>query len=75
VELAGTVVRPLFCAKGITIGDGKRPIKPEEIQDNWSVIKGLDEAKPLGSVAESFEYMNAASQMRKFFGGGFATAV
>jgi NAD(P)-dependent dehydrogenase (short-subunit alcohol dehydrogenase family) len=47
----------IVCAKGITIGDGKRPIKPEEIQDNWSVIKGLNEAKPLGSVAESFEYM------------------
>jgi NAD(P)-dependent dehydrogenase (short-subunit alcohol dehydrogenase family) len=47
----------VVCAKGVTIGDGKRPIKPEEIQDNWNIIKGLDGAKPLGSVAESFEYM------------------
>jgi NAD(P)-dependent dehydrogenase (short-subunit alcohol dehydrogenase family) len=47
----------VVCAKGVTIGDGIRPIKPEEIQDNWDVIKGLDGAKPLGSVADSFEHM------------------
>ena len=47
----------VVCAKGVTIGNGIRPIKPEEIQDNWDVIKGLDGAKPLGSVADSFEHM------------------
>ncbi len=47
----------IVCAKGVTIGDGIRPIKPEEIQDNWDVIKGLDGVKPLGSVADSFEYV------------------
>jgi NAD(P)-dependent dehydrogenase (short-subunit alcohol dehydrogenase family) len=47
----------IVCAKGVTIGDGIRPIKPEEIQDNWDAIKGLDGAKPLDSLANSFEYM------------------
>ncbi|MDD5712727.1 MAG: SDR family oxidoreductase [Smithellaceae bacterium] len=47
----------IVCAKGVTIGDGKRPIAVEEIQAQWNAIKGLDEAKPLGSVAESFAYM------------------
>jgi NAD(P)-dependent dehydrogenase (short-subunit alcohol dehydrogenase family) len=47
----------VVCAKGVTIGDGIRPIKPEEIQDNWEVIKGLEGAKPLGNLADSFEYM------------------
>jgi NAD(P)-dependent dehydrogenase (short-subunit alcohol dehydrogenase family) len=47
----------VVCAKCVTIGDGKRPIKVEEIQEQWNAIKGLDEAKPLGSVAESFAYM------------------
>jgi NAD(P)-dependent dehydrogenase (short-subunit alcohol dehydrogenase family) len=47
----------VVCAKGVIIGDGKRPVKPEEIQDNWNVIKGLDEAKPLGSATESFNYV------------------
>jgi len=47
----------VVCAKGVTIGDGIRPINPEEIQDNWDVIKGLEGAKPLGSLADSFEYI------------------
>jgi hypothetical protein len=47
----------IVCAKGVTIGDGIRPIKPEEIQDNWDAIKGLEGAKPLDSLANSFEYM------------------
>jgi hypothetical protein len=47
----------IVCAKGVTIGDGKRLIKPEEIQDNWNAIKALDEAKPLGSVGDSFAFM------------------
>ena len=47
----------VVCAKGVIIGDGNRPIKPEEIQDNWNGIKGLEEAKPLGSATESFSYV------------------
>jgi NAD(P)-dependent dehydrogenase (short-subunit alcohol dehydrogenase family) len=47
----------VVCSKGITIGDGKRLIKPEEILENWNVIKELKEAKPLGSAPESFEYI------------------
>jgi hypothetical protein len=47
----------VVCAKGVTIGDGNRLIKPEEIQDNWNAIKALDEAKPLGSVGDSFAFM------------------
>lgn len=47
----------VMCAKGITIGDGKREIKAEEIQDNWSTITSLDEARPLSNIAESFGFM------------------
>jgi NAD(P)-dependent dehydrogenase (short-subunit alcohol dehydrogenase family) len=47
----------IVCAKGALIGDGKRDIKPEEIQENWNAIRGLEEAKPLGSVTDSFAYV------------------
>jgi NAD(P)-dependent dehydrogenase (short-subunit alcohol dehydrogenase family) len=47
----------IVCAKGVTIGDGIRPIQPEEIQDKWDAIKGLEGAKPLDNLADCFQYM------------------
>ncbi len=47
----------VICAPGAIIGDGKRAISPEEIQQNWEKIMSMDEAKPLGSVAESFAFL------------------
>ena len=61
----------VVCAKGVTIGDGKRPIKPEEIQDNWNVIKGSGRGETAGQRSRIFRIYDAASQIRKSFGGGF----
>ena len=47
----------VMCSKGITIGDGHREITPEEIKDRFAAIKSLEEAKPIGNVAETFGYM------------------
>jgi len=47
----------VVCAKGILLGDGNREIKAEEIQENWNAIKSLEDAKPLGSVNDSFAYV------------------
>lgn len=47
----------ILCAPGICLGDGKRPIKAEEIRDNWESITSLDQAKPLASVADSFGFL------------------
>ena len=47
----------VICAPGAVIGDGKREISPEEIQQNWENIMSLEGAKPLGSVAESFAFL------------------
>lgn len=47
----------IVCAPGAIIGDGNREIKVEEVRDEWEKIRSLDDAKPLGSVAESFGYL------------------
>ncbi len=47
----------VICAPGAIIGDGKREIKPEEIAEQWEKIMSMDDAKPLGSVAESFAFL------------------
>ena len=47
----------IVCAPGVAIGDGKRAISVEEIGENFAKIKSLDEAKPLGSINETFGYM------------------
>ena len=47
----------VICAPGAVIGDGKREIAPEEIQQNWEKIMSMEGAKPLGSVAESFAFL------------------
>jgi len=47
----------IVCAKGIIIGDGHKTVTAEDIQANWDTIKSLDEAKPLGSIIESFGYV------------------
>ncbi len=48
----------IMCATGTIIGDGKHPATAEEIRDNWDRIKSLDEARPLGSIVESFGYIS-----------------
>jgi NAD(P)-dependent dehydrogenase (short-subunit alcohol dehydrogenase family) len=47
----------VVCAPGTIIGDGKRKINPEEIKDNWDKITGLDNARALSSVADSFGFL------------------
>lgn len=47
----------IMCAEGITLGDGKRNISPEEIKDNWEKIINLDNAKILNNIGETFGYM------------------
>lgn len=48
----------IVCADGVALGDGKRAITVEEIQENFEAIKNIDGAKPLGNVGESFGYMS-----------------
>jgi NAD(P)-dependent dehydrogenase (short-subunit alcohol dehydrogenase family) len=48
----------ILCAQGTVIGDGKRAISPEEVADAWDIISGLDDARPLSSVVESFSYLS-----------------
>ncbi|RJQ73212.1 MAG: SDR family oxidoreductase [Desulfobacteraceae bacterium] len=43
--------------KGVCLGDGQRPIAPEEIAANFDRIASLDECKPRDSGANIFEYM------------------
>ena len=47
----------IVCAKGIIIGDGHKTVTAEDIQANWDTIKSLDEARPLGSIVESFGFV------------------
>jgi NAD(P)-dependent dehydrogenase (short-subunit alcohol dehydrogenase family) len=49
----------IMCAKGTIIGDGKTTVTAEDIQANWSAITSLDEAKPLGSIIESFGFVSS----------------
>lgn len=49
----------VVCAPGICIGDGNRTIKAEEIRENWGKITSLDEARPLGGVADSFGFLGS----------------
>ena len=48
----------ILCAKGTVIGDGKRAIAAEEVADAWDIIAGLEDARPLSSVVESFSYLS-----------------
>jgi len=48
----------ILCAQGTVIGDGKRAITPEEVADCWDIIAGLENARPLSSVVESFSYLS-----------------
>lgn len=48
----------ILCAKGTVIGDGKQDISPEAVADAWDIISGLEDAKPLSSVVESFSYLS-----------------
>ncbi len=47
----------IMIAPGTCIGDGKREVKPEEIRDEWKTISGLDEAKVISSVNDTFGYL------------------
>ena len=47
----------ITCAPGICLGDASRPISPEEIRENWEAISSLDNATPLTSVVDSFQYL------------------
>jgi NAD(P)-dependent dehydrogenase (short-subunit alcohol dehydrogenase family) len=47
----------IMCAKGTIIGDGTTTVTAEDIQANWGAISSLDEAKPLGSIIESFSFV------------------
>ena len=47
----------IVCAKGATIGDGKRDISAEEIQANWSTITDLSDTKVLNNLGESFGFL------------------
>ncbi|MCU0844129.1 MAG: SDR family oxidoreductase [Spirochaetes bacterium] len=55
---AGWYSRTAFvCAPGVAIGDAKRNIPAEEIRDSWEKIKSLEDAKPLGNIAETYAYI------------------
>ena len=45
------------CAPGLCIGDAVRTITPEEIRENWETITSLDDAAPLKSVVDSFQFL------------------
>ncbi|MFH2130278.1 MAG: SDR family oxidoreductase [bacterium] len=48
----------IMCAPGTIIGDGVGDISAEQVQDQWSKITSLDEAKVLaGGVNDSFGYL------------------
>lgn len=47
----------VVCADGVLLGDGNREIAAEEIKESWSKITSMDNAKPLGSVGDSFGYL------------------
>lgn len=44
--------------KGVCLGDGQRPIAPEEIDEHFNRIAGLDDCKPHDSGAHIFQYMS-----------------
>lgn len=48
----------IFCSNGVVIGDGKKEILPEDIENNWDKISGLENTKPLSSLMESFGYLS-----------------
>lgn len=47
----------VMCSAGTCLGDGKRDIAPEEIMENWGTISGLEEAKPLNTLVDTFGYL------------------
>ena len=49
----------IACAPGVCLGDAHRPISPEEIRENWGAISSLDNATPLTSVVDSFQYLTS----------------
>jgi NAD(P)-dependent dehydrogenase (short-subunit alcohol dehydrogenase family) len=47
----------VMCGAGACLGDGVRPIAPEEIADHFDQIASLEETRPHDSGAHIFEYM------------------
>jgi NAD(P)-dependent dehydrogenase (short-subunit alcohol dehydrogenase family) len=47
----------VVCGTGVCLGDGVRPIAPEEIADHFDRITDLEETRPHDSGAHIFEYM------------------
>ena len=52
----------IVCAPGIVLGDGEREITAEEVRDEWKTISGLEDAKPLNNVGETFQFAMAGPQ-------------
>ncbi len=47
----------IVCAKGACLGDGKRDVSAEEVQDSFSQITDLEDAIPLNNNLETFAFM------------------
>jgi len=45
------------CAPGICLGDAARTITPEEVRESWETISSLEDAAPLNSVVDSFQFL------------------
>jgi len=52
----------IVCAPGVVLGDGERLVSAEEVQAEWKTISGLEEAKPLGSVNDTFGFIMTGLQ-------------
>ncbi|MBU1171515.1 MAG: SDR family oxidoreductase [Proteobacteria bacterium] len=49
----------ILCAPGICLGDGKRPVKAEEVRDNWAAITSMEQGRPLANITESFGFLGS----------------
>lgn len=48
----------ITCSPGVLLGDGKRDITPEEIEDNLDKITSTDDAKVHVNLKETFAYLS-----------------